>query len=171
MDSPYNATPGLPSEEAHKRGCWLYQKPWKTHLAPENLEVGTCARWTHIRMWTLGGVPALACPDAQRQNQRTGPACPPCCPACQATAWQPRLHPIAQTFPIRVHGVQLPFLQGTEVALVPGVKATANSESGPLIKTEAGVGAGERQHLFSSRERAGDRGRPIKQKLGYLSKS
>lgn len=33
----------LPSEEAQKPGCWLSQKPWRTCLAPEILEVATYA--------------------------------------------------------------------------------------------------------------------------------
>lgn len=52
------------------------------------------------------------------------------------------------------------------MAPVPGVKATARSESGPFVKTEGGVGAGDRQLKGET-----DGGRPIKQKLGHLLKS
>lgn len=57
-----HATPGLHQQRKKKKkkraGCWLSQNPWKTCLAPENLEVGMCARWACTPMWTVSFVPA-----------------------------------------------------------------------------------------------------------------
>lgn len=56
-----HATSGLPSEEANKPGCWLYQKPQRTCLAPENLAVGMCARWADMHvdlgLWPCPSMP------------------------------------------------------------------------------------------------------------------
>lgn len=94
---------------------------------------------------------------------------PTLCPAYQATAQGPKLNATAQTLLIRAHGVQLPFLQGTEVAPVPGVRATAKSESGPLIKAKAGKGDRQGQHLLSAGRGLGTEEGPASQSRGPLS--
>lgn len=77
----------------------------------------------------------------------------------------PNSTPLPKPFPIRVHEVQLPFLQGTEVAPVPGVGGQKVALS---LKQKQMRGQG-RGSISSAQGRAS--GRPIRQKLGHLSKS
>lgn len=78
------------------------------------------------------------CPCPSMQMPRARWLRPPCCAAFRPQLWA-RAQAHAQTL-TRAHGDKLPFLQGTEAA--PVLKATANSESGPLMTAKAGVGGG-----------------------------